>query len=95
MFRKILIQGCYADSQKRQKQEAGDQEVTQESECDEGGPIKIVVMGMEKQGQKEEPQRRTDRTRPLKRDGGGKRAELKGDPSLSLGDGKWLCNQQR
>ena len=55
MFRKILIQGCYADSWKRQKQAAGDQEVTQESECDEGGPIKIVVMGMEKQGQKEEP----------------------------------------
>lgn len=48
MIRKILIQGCCADSWKTQKQEAGDQEVTQESECDEEGLIKIVVMGMEK-----------------------------------------------
>lgn len=31
----------------------------------------------------------------LKRAEGGKRGELKGDPSLSLGDGKWPSNQQR
>lgn len=61
----------------------------------QGGQVTIMAVGMEKQGSKEEPLKKNwqDVLKQMGEDD--KRDELEDDLILSLGNGKWLCNQQK
>lgn len=60
----------------------------------QGEQVRIMAVGMEKWGSKEEPLKKNWQDVLKQMDEDGKRDELEDDPILSLGDGKWLCNQQ-
>ena len=59
------------------------------------GQDRIMAVGMEKYGSKEEPLKNNWQDVFKQMDEDGKRDELEDDPILSLGDGKWQCSQQK
>lgn len=58
------------------------------------GHVRTVAMGMEKWGQKEEPQKKNWQDVATQMDEDGKRNELENDPVLSPDYEKWLCSQK-